>query len=111
MYRYITDDGLPGSDGAFLRASFWLVNALALSGLIEEAERLFDAVVERGNSLGLFSEEIDPATDEFLGNYPQAYSHVGLVSSIVYLNYARGQEMSSEPLGVRLGSGGVLDDR
>ena len=109
--RYDTDDGLPGSDGAFLRASFWLVNALALSGRIEEADRFFDAIVEKSNSLGLFSEEIDPETDEFLGNYPQAYSHVGLASSIVYLNYAHGQEMPSDPLGVRLGSGGILDDR
>jgi GH15 family glucan-1,4-alpha-glucosidase len=109
--RYDTDDGLPGSDGGFLRASFWLVNALALSGRIEEADEYFDAIVEKGNSIGVFSEEIDPATDEFLGNYPQAYSHVGLASSIVYLNYAHGREMSSEPLGVRLGSGGILDDR
>ena len=109
--RYNTDDGLPGTDGAFLRATFWLVNALSLSGRIEEAERYFDSVVEKGNSLGLFSEEIDPETDEYLGNYPQAYSHVGLASSIVYLNYARGKDLQATPLGVRLGSGGILDDR
>jgi len=108
--RYETDDGLPGSDGAFLRASFWLVNALALSGRTDEAEPFFDGVVEQVNSVGLFSEEIDPRTEEYLGNYPQAYSHVGLASSILYLNYADGQEMESEPLGVRLGRGGIIDD-
>jgi GH15 family glucan-1,4-alpha-glucosidase len=108
--RYENDDGPPGSDGAFLRATFWLVNALALSGRVDEAERFFDGVVEEVNPVGLFAEEIDPETTEFLGNYPQAYSHVGLASSIVYLNYARGREIESEPVGVRLGRGGILDD-
>lgn len=54
---------------------------------------------------------MDPETGEFLGNYPQAYSHVGLPSSIIHLNYAHGQEMKVDPLGVRLGSGGILDER
>jgi GH15 family glucan-1,4-alpha-glucosidase len=108
--RYEIDDSLPGTDGAFFRASFWLVNALALAGRVDEAERFFEAIVEQVNSIGLFSEEIDPDTSEYLGNYPQAYSHVGLASSIAYLNYARGREMETEPLGVRLGSGGILGD-
>lgn len=108
--RYDGDDGLPGTEGAFVRASFWVVNALALSGRVEEARDFFDRVVEYVNHVGLLAEELDWETKAFLGNFPQAYSHVGLANSIVYLNYVDGREVSPEPVGVRLGRGGVLDD-
>jgi GH15 family glucan-1,4-alpha-glucosidase len=110
VYRYDGDDGLPGSEGAFVRASFWLVNALALSGRVEAAETYFERVTGRVNPVGLLSEELDPETGEFLGNFPQGYSHVGLANSVTYLNYVDGRDMSPDPLGVRLGRGGILED-
>ena len=83
--RYSTDedvDGLPGSEGAFLICSFWLVNALAKVGRDEEARRNLDALLALQNDVGLLSEEYDPAEKRMLGNFPQAFSHIGLVSSI-----------------------------
>lgn len=57
------------------------------------------------------AEEVDPATGEFRGNFPQAFSHVGLVNSVIYLNDARGVDLSPEPMGVRLGYGDVVEER
>ncbi|HEX2148986.1 MAG TPA: glycoside hydrolase family 15 protein [Actinomycetota bacterium] len=84
LYRYIPDespDGLPGHEGAFLLCSFWLVDNLAYQGRLVEAQDLYDSLCSRTGPLGLLPEEIDPATGAFLGNYPQAFSHVGLISS------------------------------
>jgi GH15 family glucan-1,4-alpha-glucosidase len=89
VYRYEGADGLPGGEGAFLLCSFWLVDCLALSGDIEEAEQLFERILEHTSPLGLLSEEIIPETGEFLGNYPQAFSHLGLINSAIYLRAAR----------------------
>ena len=88
VYRYRADDGLPGEEGAFLLCSFWLVDALALSGRLEEARELFDSILEYASPLGLFSEEVDPETGRLLGNFPQAFSHIGLVNSALYLKQA-----------------------
>jgi GH15 family glucan-1,4-alpha-glucosidase len=84
LYRYHPErspDGLPGREGAFLLCSFWLVDNLALQGRVEEAGELYDALCARANPLGLLPEQIDPASGAFLGNFPQAFSHVGLISS------------------------------
>ncbi len=70
-----------GDTAGFVICSFWLVECLALAGRIEEAEAWFDALLDHGNDLGLFAEEIDPRTREQLGNFPQAFSHVGLVNA------------------------------
>lgn len=86
--RYEGDDGLPGGEGAFVVSSFWLVNALALSGRIEEATDLFQNVCEYVSPLGLLAEEIDSDTGEQLGNFPQAFSQIGLVTSAIYLGNA-----------------------
>ena len=88
LYRYIPEespDGLPGHEGAFLICSFWLVDNLARQGRLDEAMDLFDSLCARASSLGLLPEQIDPSTGAFLGNYPQAFSHVGLISSGVNL--------------------------
>ena len=88
LYRYLPDespDGLPGHEGAFLLCSFWLVDNLAKQGRVEEAHELFDALCGRANPLGLLPEQIDPTSGAFLGNFPQAFSHIGLISSAVNL--------------------------
>ncbi|MEV7383079.1 glycoside hydrolase family 15 protein [Streptomyces lydicus] len=74
-------DGLPGGEGTFLACSFWLVDALQLSGRRQEAARLFERLLELRNDVGLLSEEYDPVAGRQLGNFPQAFSHIGLVGT------------------------------
>jgi len=93
LYRYLpkqSPDGLPGHEGAFLLCSFWLVDNLTLQGRLEEAHELYDSLCARANPLGLLPEQIDPATGAFLGNFPQAFSHVGVIQSGVRLALASG---------------------
>jgi GH15 family glucan-1,4-alpha-glucosidase len=84
--RYRTDDegsadGLAGGEGAFLACSFWLVDNLALAGRRDEAQQLFEQLLDLRNDVGLLAEEYDPARRRLVGNFPQAFSHVGLVNS------------------------------
>ena len=84
LYRYLhteSPDGLPGGEGAFLLCSFWLVDNLTGQGRLEEAHELYESLCDRATDLGLLAEEIDPATGAFLGNFPQAFSHVGVITS------------------------------
>ena len=74
-----TDDGLPGDEGQFLACSFWLVNALARNGRVEEARALFERLVGLANDLGLLAEEYDVARRRQVGNFPQAFSHLTLI--------------------------------
>jgi GH15 family glucan-1,4-alpha-glucosidase len=78
-------DGLPGTEGFFSACSFWLVEAMARAGDIEEAQLLFEKLLSYANHLGLFSEEIG-SKGELLGNYPQALTHLGLISAAFNLN-------------------------
>jgi len=88
LYRYLpheSPDGLAGEEGAFLLCSFWWVDNLAKTGRVDEARERFDRLCARANHVGLLPEQIDPATGLFLGNFPQAFSHIGLISSAVNL--------------------------
>ncbi|OKI08201.1 glucoamylase [Streptomyces sp. CB02923] len=76
-----TVDGLPGGEGTFLVCSFWLAEALHLTGRPEEAHKLFDRLLELPNDLGLLAEEYDPVAGRQLGNFPQAFSHIGLIGT------------------------------
>lgn len=89
LRRYIGDDGMPGEEGAFLICSFWLVDALARGGRTEEAQAIFQRLLSLQGSCGLYAEEIDPTTKAQLGNVPQAFSHVGLISAVTQLEKAR----------------------
>ena len=81
-------DGLPGKEGAFLLCSFWLADALALTGRTEEATELFERLLALTNDVGLLAEEHDPVSGRMLGNFPQAFSHVGLVNTALNLTSA-----------------------
>jgi GH15 family glucan-1,4-alpha-glucosidase len=98
VYRYEEDD-LQGEEGAFILCSFWLVDALTVIGRTDEAWDIFENVLSYTNSLDLLSEEIDPETGEFLGNYPQAFSHIGLINSALYLREAEYDWATVEPFG------------
>jgi GH15 family glucan-1,4-alpha-glucosidase len=89
IYRYRAADGLEGREGAFVVCSFWMIQTLALVGRFAEAERLFRNLLRRGNHLGLFAEEIDPASGEHLGNFPQALSHAALLNTAYILERLR----------------------
>jgi GH15 family glucan-1,4-alpha-glucosidase len=100
VYRYLGEDGLPGKEGVFILCTFWLIDALTLSGRGEEAERIFLKILDHVSPLGLLAEEIDPDTGEQLGNFPQAFSHIGLINSALYLGRAKGRiQKGPEPLG------------
>jgi GH15 family glucan-1,4-alpha-glucosidase len=91
--RYTPDsgsvDGLPGSEGAFLACSFWLADALHTTGRTEEAATLFEKLLGLRNDVGLLAEEWDPVAGRLLGNFPQAFSHIGLVNTALTLSGAQ----------------------
>lgn len=88
VLRYRSRDGLSGDEGTFVICSFWMVSCLAMAGEVERAEALFERVTGHANDLGLLAEEIDPHSGELLGNFPQAFSHVGLIMAAYHLDRA-----------------------
>jgi GH15 family glucan-1,4-alpha-glucosidase len=86
----LNDDGLVGEEGTFVICSFWLVSCLAQAGEVERAKALFDQLAAYANDLGLLAEEIDTTNGEQLGNFPQAFSHIGLITAAYEIDKARG---------------------
>jgi GH15 family glucan-1,4-alpha-glucosidase len=81
-------DGLPPGEGAFFLCSFWFVDNLALAGRVDEAVELFERLLALRNELGLLSEEYDPGLERLVGNFPQAFSHIGLIATAMTLERA-----------------------
>ncbi|HEV7679404.1 MAG TPA: glycoside hydrolase family 15 protein [Candidatus Dormibacteraeota bacterium] len=100
--RYLTeevDDGVGGDEGAFLMCAFWLADAYAHQGRLEDAQRLFERLLSFSAACGLYSEEADGRTGEMLGNYPQAFTHLALVGAAVNIERLRHREL--RPRGLR----------
>ena len=100
--RYLTDetdDGLEGDEGAFVILSFWLIGALLAIGETEEATWRFKALAAHANHLGLFAEMVDPATGKSLGNFPQAFSHIGFLHTAINLGRVLQAEEHEDLLG------------
>ena len=88
LYRYRHEespDGIPGDEGAFVLCSFWMVENLARQGALDEASELYASLCARASTLGLLPEQIDPTTGAFSGNFPQAFSHIGVIAAGVTL--------------------------
>jgi GH15 family glucan-1,4-alpha-glucosidase len=100
VYRYDTThgvDGLAGDEGTFLLCTFWLAQALAMTGRTERARAVFERAASHANDVGLLAEEVDPATGELLGNFPQAFSHIGLVNAAWAIASAEERAAASRP--------------
>ena len=81
VYRYRADDGLDGDEASFGICTYWLAHALALAGDLARARACFETITGYANDVGLLAEEIDGTTGELLGNFPQAFTHIGLVNA------------------------------
>ncbi|MFD5426621.1 glycoside hydrolase family 15 protein [Streptomyces sp. NPDC127084] len=89
VYRYLDADGLAGHEGSFLFCTTWMASALAYTGRIDDAEARLATVLRSGNDLGLLAEEFDPASGEQLGNFPQGFSHLGVVAAALSIEVAK----------------------
>ncbi|MGZ6969025.1 MAG: glycoside hydrolase family 15 protein [Acidimicrobiia bacterium] len=97
VFRYLTEDGLPGGEGTFGICTFWLAECLALAGEHDRAYERFNLMAGCANDVGLLAEEVDPATGELLGNFPQAFTHIGLIHAALAIDAARPGDESFGP--------------
>jgi GH15 family glucan-1,4-alpha-glucosidase len=97
VYRYRAHDGLAGEEGTFLLCTFWLAHAQALAGELDQATATFERAVAAINDVGLLAEEVDAASGEMIGNYPQAFSHIGLVNAAWAIAQAQQRAAPSGP--------------
>jgi GH15 family glucan-1,4-alpha-glucosidase len=105
VYRYRAHDGLEGDEGTFLICTFWLAQAQAMAGELERARATFEGTIAYANDVDLLSEEVDPGSGEPLGNYPQAFSHIGLVNAAWAISQAEQESAAGAPRG-SLAAGG-----
>src|SRR5207253_5412468 len=89
IFRYRNvDDGLTGPEGSFGICNFWMAEVLAKAGNLDRAKQYFEQILKRENKIGLWSEEIDPVSGEYLGNYPQGFTHIGLINAAIAISKA-----------------------
>ena len=100
VYRYLAHDGLAGEEGTFLLCTFWLAQAQALAGEVDEAVATFERAVVAINDVGLLAEEVDASSGEMIGNFPQAFSHIGLVNAAWAITQAQQRTVPAAPAGV-----------
>jgi len=101
VYRYLAQDGLAGEEGTFLLCTFWLAQAQALAGEVDQAVATFERAVSAINDVGLLAEEIG-ADGEMIGNFPQAFSHIGLVNAAWAIAQAQQRAAAAVPAGLGL---------
>ena len=100
VYRYLARDGLAGEEGTFLLCTFWLAQAQALAGELDEATATFERAVAAINDVGLLAEEVDAGGGEMIGNFPQAFSHIGLINAAWAITQARQHAAWAAPAAV-----------
>ena len=105
VYRYLAHDGLAGEEGTFLLCTFWLAQAQALAGELGPATATFERAVAAINDVGLLAEEVDPGSGEMIGNFPQAFSHIGLINAAWAITQAQQRAASGAISAVPVGSG------
>jgi alpha,alpha-trehalase len=95
VYRYLAHDGLGGEEGTFILCTFWLAQAQAMAGAVEAATATFERALAAINDVGLLAEEVDPRSGEMIGNYPQAFSHIGLINAAWAITQAQQRTASA----------------
>src|SRR5215469_1812492 len=99
VYRYLAQDGLAGAEGTFLLCTFWLAQAQAMTGELDQAISTFERAVAAINDVGLLAEEVDAGGAEMIGNFPQAFSHIGLINAAWAIAQAQQRAASAVPVG------------
>jgi len=105
VYRYLAHDGLAGDEGTFLLCTFWLAQAQALAGELDQAMGTFERAVAAINDVGLLAEEVDAGSGEMIGNFPQAFSHIGLINAAWAIAQAQERAASGATPAVLVGAG------
>jgi len=99
VFRYLAEDGLGGSEGTFLLCTFWLAQALAMAGEVDRARATFERAIAFVNDVGLLSEEVEDESGELLGNFPQAFSHIGLINAAWAITEAEARLLQTDGQG------------